>query len=131
MANTIEVQTIEDGERNYIIRLHIEGDGSGEETATQIIDVSTLHNSPTSLTLMRVSSAFVGFSAELYWDATANVHFWILPDYIQDVSFDGGMNSGIPNNAGTGVTGDVLVTTMGLVTGESGHAYMWFIKKYD
>ena len=128
MANTVEVQTINDGDRNLVIKVHIDGDGSGEETATNIVDISTLSGSPTSLRLLSILSGFVGFSAELLWDATADVHLFEIPDYELDMCFK--HFGGIPNNAGAGVTGDVLITTTGLGLGDTGHAVLHFIKTY-
>ena len=128
MANLIEKQTVMDGERNLVVKAHIEGDGSGEETATFLIDMSAYSNSPTSLKLLHLKAALTGFSAELYWDATSDIHLFNVPDF--DVDQDFGDFGGIPNNAGTGVTGDVNITTTGLGAGDTGHIVLHFLKKY-
>ena len=128
MTNTIEAQTINDGERNLVVKVHIDGDGSGEETATLLIDMSAYNNSPTSLRLDRVQAALTGFSVELLWDATTDVHATNIPDF--DVSQDFGHIGGLNNNAGTGVTGDVNFSTVGLGSGDTGTMMLYFTKKY-
>ena len=131
MANLIEKQTIQDGERNLVLKIHIDGDGSGEETSTLLIDVSSYAGSPTELVLKEIKAGLTGFSLELLWDATTDVHLFNVPDFDVDQSFDTSMFSGIPNNAGTGKTGDINFTTVGLGATDTGHIWMWFIKKYD
>ena len=128
MANTIEKQVINDGKLNYKVKVHIDGDGSGDEAATLLIDVSTLNHAPTGLVLISVNSALVGFTAELEWDATTNIHFWEIPDYDHSINLG---EAGIPNNAGAGVTGDVDITTTGLGAGDTGHMVLLFEKRYD
>lgn len=127
MANTIETQTIVDGSSNLVVKIHIDGDGTGDEAVTVLIDASTYSPAFTNSRLMHIHSNLVGFSAELIWDATTNVHAWICPDYDQDQDFT--HVGGIPNNTGAGRTGDVLITTTGLGAGDTGHIMLWFKKK--
>lgn len=128
MANTIQLQTINDGEVNLVVKLHIDGDGTGDEAATKIIDASTFNFSPAKLRLLSISSNFIGFTAELIWEATTPVHLFEIPDYDSEKDFS--KFRGIPNNGGVGVTGDVLLTTTGLGAGDTGHAVLHFIKTY-
>lgn len=128
MANTIQLQTINDGERNLVVKLHIDGDGSGDETATKIIDASTFTHSPVKLRLLKLAANLVGFTAELIWDATTPIHLFEIPDYDSDKDFS--KFGGIPNNGGVGVTGDVLITTTGLGAADTGHVILHFIKTY-
>ena len=127
MANTIETQTIVDGDRNLVVHVHIDGDGTGEETNTVLIDASTYTPAFTDVKLMSISSNLIGFSAELIWDATVNVHGWVMPDYEQDKDFS--KIGGLVNRAGAGKTGDMLLTTVGLGAGDTGHAILTFKKK--
>lgn len=133
MANTISKQTILDGDRNLVVKVTIVGDNTGDESATQLIDMSTYaartsDDAPVdSLQLLCVSSSLEGWSARLLWDATADVDLLHLPsgNYFDDFQRFGG----IPNNAGAGVTGDINITTVGLGT-ENGHLTLHFKKKY-
>ena len=127
MANTVETQTIVDGSRNLVVKVHIHGDGTGDESETLLIDASSYTPAATSLKLMEVKSNFVGFTAELIWDATTNVHAWQMPDYEQRQEF--WQVGGIPSNVGAGETGDVLITTSNLGNGDSGTALLFFKKR--
>lgn len=128
MANTITRQTLNDGEKNLTVKVHIVGDGSGEETNTVLIDASTYSPVlPTNARLMRTHSHMSGFTAELLWDATANVPAINIPDY--DESSDFSHIGGLKNNAGAGVTGDVLITTTGLGAGDKGTIILTFSKQ--
>jgi hypothetical protein len=135
MANTIDKQVLHDGDLNYIVKLHLQSDGaSGDIVAGNLVDVSTLTDSTgkvcTELVLIGIDSSLTGFTVELLWDATANVHLYNISDY--DVDVDLRRYGGIPNNAGAGKTGDVLYTTTGMtVAADTGHIIVSFIKKYD
>lgn len=119
MVNTLTNHTINDGQRNLVVKTHIVGDGSGEESDTVMIDASTFVNAPTDLKIVRAQAHFRGFSADLIWDATSNVDIFTIPaeDEFSECFRQYG---GIPNNAGTGKTGDVLISTTGLGAGDEG-----------
>lgn len=132
MANTVTKQKINDGPRNTVLHVMIVGDGSGEETATVIVDASDLSSTPTDLVLVGCHASLVGFTAKLSWDATANVDFLALGEGETDFNYtalgshDGG---GLINNAGAGKTGDVLITTTGLGNGDYGHVTLHLRKR--
>lgn len=128
MANTITRQVIENGPRNYVVKFSIVGDGSGDEVGTRVNAVTgdmSLENS-----LLFVQSALGGFSARLLWDASTDVFAAQIPadaevkKYFRDIG-------GIANNAGAGKTGDLLITTSGLVLGETGTLTVWIKKKAE
>ena len=125
MVNTVEVQTLVSGPRNLVLKVHIDGDGSGEETDTLIVDASAYGAS--EVKIMGVHGDFSGFTAELEWDATTNVHAMNIPDY--DVDADFTKFGGLINNAGAGKTGDILITTTGLGLGDTGHLILEMKKK--
>ena len=129
MANTITKQTIVDGSKRLIVKIHILGDGSGEETTTVLIDASSYTPAFTNEALYSVHSNLNGFTAELIWDATANVPLLHLADYEADwlQTETGGVS--IPNNAGAGKTGDILLTTTGLGAGDQGSIVIDIKKK--
>lgn len=131
MANTITKHTIVDGVRNLVVKVHIEGDGSGEETGTVLIDASSYTPAFTDCSLMSFHALFSGFTADLLWDATTDVVIMNVPDY--EVNYSPGEvelgYSPIPNNAGTGKTGDILITTIGLGLGDHGTIILKLRKK--
>jgi hypothetical protein len=112
MANTITKQTLVNDARNLVVKVHILGDNSGDEAATNIVDVSALDANIDRVKITRIQSSLEGFSANLIWDATANVDIITLPqsDMDQDYSSFGGL----VNNSTTGRTGDILIDTVGL-----------------
>lgn len=117
MANTITKQILANGSKYYIVKITIVGDGSGEETATRLN--TTSGDMGTNPTLLEVETALSGFSARLLWDATTDVMICQIPsDDSVKLCFKG---NPLPNNAGTGKTGDILITTSGLGNGDSGH----------
>lgn len=121
MTNTVTKQTIIDGDRNLVVKVHIMGDGSGEETLLAIIDASTYSPAFTSASLLGIHGSLGGFSAMLFWDATANIPLLNIPDY--EYNLNGhqiGWFGGIPNDSGAGKTGDILMTTAGLGAGDHG-----------
>lgn len=121
MANTITKQTIIDGSKYLYVNIHIHGDGSGEESATTLIDASTYTPAFTNCTLMGIHSTLNGFTAELLWDATTDVHLISIPDYQFNLNGEQiGWGAGIPNNAGAGKTGDINITTVGLGANDHG-----------
>tara|TARA_R100001224_G_scaffold68214_1_gene41340 strand:- start:508 stop:909 length:402 start_codon:yes stop_codon:yes gene_type:complete len=124
MADAVTSQTIQDGEKTAILKFTNVSDGTGE-SAVKKVDVSALATNSagqtcTSVAVSRIYWATVGMSVKLEFDATSNVLLVHLPaDSTGDEYYD--LFTGIPNNAGSGVTGDIDLTTVGH---SSGDAYM-------
>ena len=124
MADTVTSQTIQDGERVAVLKFTNESDGTGESSVKKV-DVSALTTnskgeSCTSVSIARIYWACVGMRVNIEFDASTNVLAIPLPaDSTGDEYYD--LFSGIPNNAGSGVTGDIDFTTVGH---SSGDAYM-------
>lgn len=131
MATSITVQTLKDGVRRATLKAHIV-EGGSELTDGLLVDVSALSGSPSAVSIEHVESYFSGFSALLEWDATTDVPILQLPDGESIFDFRNAENTTtgrLINNAGTGVTGDILVTTTGLGTGEQGTIIITVVKK--
>lgn len=122
MANIITTQIIKDDIHESIIKVNILGDASGEEANTIIYDASAYNWPTTENNLQYIEYDLHGFGASLLWDATVNVPMLSLVENCQ-AEVDFRKTGGIPNNAGAGKTGDILLTTLGLATvaGDSGH----------
>ena len=124
MADTVTSQTIQDGERVAVLKFTNVSDGTGE-SAVKKVDVSALTTnsageSCTSVSIARIYWACVGMRVNIEFDASTNVLAIPLPaDSTGDEYYD--LFSGIPNNAGSGITGDIDFTTVGH---SSGDAYM-------
>ena len=134
MADTVTTQTIIDGERNCIMKFTNVSDGTGESAVAKV-DVSALSSNSdgkacSEVRIMRVSHAIVGVSVRLFFDATTNVLLMELAE-----SSNGHMEfkefGGIPNNAGSGKTGDVLFTTKGHSSGDTYSIVLEMVKVYS
>lgn len=129
MANTITKTVINDGPKNHIVEVRIIGDGSGEETAASLIDVSATSEAPTGVVLEKIYWSLTGFSATLKWDATTDTVAFECVEGTGgiDMSVIGGP---IRNTAGDGKTGDLLLATTGLGNGDNGYIRIHAKKKY-
>ena len=134
MADAVASQTIQDGERTAVMRFTNVSDGTGE-SAVKKVDVSALAaNSAgqacTEVHIQRIYWMTVGMSVKLEFDATSSVLLThILADATGDEYYDN--FTAIPNNAGSGKTGDIDFTTVGHSSGDSYMIILEMIKKYD
>ena len=122
MADTVTSQTIQDGGKTAVLKFTNESDGTGEASVKKV-DVSALAtdsegNACTGVSIRRIYWATRGMGVDLEFDATTNVLAIPLPaDSTGDEYYD--LFTGIPNNAGSGVTGDIDFTTVGHSNGDS------------
>jgi len=133
MADAVTSQTIQDGEKTAIMKFTNVSDGSGE-SAVKKVDVSALTTnsageSCTSVSVARIYWATRGMGVNLEFDATSNVLLTGLPsDSTGDEYYD--LFTGIPNNAGSGVTGDIDLTTVGHSSGDTYSIILVLNKNY-
>jgi len=134
MADAVTTQTIIDGERNCVMKFTNVSDGTGESAVAKV-DVSALASNSAGVAcsevrLMRVSHAIVGMSVQMFLDATSNVLLMELAE-----SSNGHMDfkdfGGLPNNAGSGKTGDILFTTKGHSSGDTYSITLEMVKVYS
>ena len=101
----VVLQEIKDSDFEYVLKATT----TGTNSAASLVDVSAAEGAATDPRLSIVSVSWsVAAQTDILWDATSNV---------VALSLSGSGNMGhthdmpaIPNNAGSGVTGDVLVT---------------------
>jgi hypothetical protein len=129
MPNAINVTEVQDGEYLYIVEVDITGDGSGDESGTVLIDFSAIYNPHNyqDLALRKFIANLTGFSATLLFDATTDQKFLEITE--GDSGFDY-MVAGGPkvDRTTTGKTGDILITTLGLGSGDCGTMRLEFKK---
>jgi len=103
------VQTIIDGVRNTVIKVT----GSGAVTDEVIVDVSALIPACTLVKIVYMdTSVDLGITACLLkWYATSSVTIMNLNTVHGDYDFS--RFGGLTNNAGSGVNGDITLTTVG------------------
>ena len=133
MADAVTSQNIQDGEKTAIMKFTNVSDGTGE-SAVKKVDVSALTTnsageSCTSVSVARIYWATRGMGVNLEFDATSNVLLTGLPsDSTGDEYYD--LFTGIPNNAGSGVTGDIDFTTVGHSSGDTYSIILVLNKNY-
>jgi len=134
MADAVTTQTIIDGERNCVMKFTNVSDGTGESAVAKV-DVSALASNSAGVScsevrVMRVSHAIVGMSVQMFLDASSNVLLMELAE-----SSNGHMDfkdfGGLPNNAGSGKTGDILFTTKGHSSGDTYSITLEMVKVYS
>ena len=133
MADAVTTQTIQDGQRKAVMKFTNVSDGTGESAVAKV-DVSALQanangDACTSVTIQRIYWATRGMGVNLFFDATSNVLITGLPaESTGDEYYDN--FTGIPNNAGSGKTGDILFTTVGHSSGDTYSIILELVKEY-
>jgi hypothetical protein len=135
MADAVTTQILYDDGGHAVLHLTNVSDGTGESAAIKV-DASALRGGGTTTryAVERIKWATVGMGFNLLFDATADVLFWTCGnatsqgdiDYTQGGTGPGG--PGLTNNAGAGVTGDILLTTAGHNAGDSYVVTLWLRK---
>jgi hypothetical protein len=133
MADAVTSQIILDGERLFIGKFTNISDSTGESGVIKI-DVSALAasasgNACNGVKINKIWAQTIGMSVDILWDATTDLICETIPEnqfYLMDYSSFGGL----PNNAGTGKTGDVLFSTVGAAAGDRYTIIIEAIKTY-
>ena len=139
MADAVTSQTILDsGGRDLVMKFTNISDGTGESAVAKI-DVSALTSSAITgqscnrVVLQRIWFSNVGLGWSLYWNATSNMFICQSPkDWTDtwDVTDSSQTLPGIPNNAGSGINGDLLLTTNDHTSGDTYSIVIWATKGY-
>jgi len=133
MADAVATQILFDGERKAIMKFTDLSDGVGE-TKVLKVDVSTLAPSAAGkacdgVTITKIYAMTHGLQVAVYWDATTDVLATVIPqntNYVADYESFGGLT----NNAGAGVTGDVLFSTLDPTAGDTYTITLEMVKSY-
>ena len=133
MADAVTSQTIQDGERKAVLKFTNASDGPGE-SAVKKVDVSALTanhlgQACTSVQINKIWWQCTGLSVKIDFDASTNVLAIGLSEN-SNGHHDYSSFSGIPNNAGSGKTGDLDFTTVGASSGDSYMIILELIKSY-
>ena len=116
MADAVSSQTLVDTDKRTVIKITNLSDGNGE-SAVKKVDVSTLSGAPSKVTIDQIWYDIGGMRVQIDFDATTNVPALVLGGSAAAGNVQGHLDfrsfGGIKNNAGSGVTGDIDVTTSG------------------
>ena len=121
MTDAVTAQTLFDDGGHIVRHLTNVSDGTGESAVIKV-DVSAMVGAPTLVAVEGIAWATVGMGFNLLWDADTDVLFFTCGNTTNNGYIDftkGGRYPGIINNAGTGVTGDILLTTVGHTAADS------------
>jgi hypothetical protein len=110
MADAVTSQILVDGERNVVMKFTNVSDGTGEAAVLKV-DVSALSGAPTSVKITGIDYDVSGMGVNILWDATTDVPAFVLGQGQAKLDFS--KFGGLINNAGAGVTGDILFSTIG------------------
>lgn len=141
MADATTTQTLFDDGGHIVVHLTNVSDGTGESDVTKV-DISTFvgGGTTTRVALEAISWACVGMGFNLLWEASTDVLFFTTGnttssgfiDYVNGPSAmgvgSGPGRTGITNNAGAGVNGDIGLTTVGHTAGDSYVVTLWLRK---
>lgn len=134
MADAVATQTIQDDGKTAIFRFTNVSDGTGESAVVKI-DASSLAPDPmtnaacTSVTIQKIYYSTIGMGVKIFFDATSDVLAWQLnADWSDTLDFSD--FTGVPNNSGSGKTGDIAFTTVGHSSGDVYNIVMQVSKSY-
>ena len=121
MADAVTSQTLVDTDKRAVVKLTNLSDGSGE-SAVKKVDVSALNSHPDGTACSRVTIDQIwydvgGMRVALEWNASTNVVCMVLGGSAAAGNVHGHMDfrsfGGIKNNAGSGINGDLDLSTSG------------------
>lgn len=114
MADAVATQVILNGEKNVVLKFTNISDGTGESAVTKVAAATY----GTTAKIQRIRYSTDGMAVRILWDATADVVCWLIPANQSD-TLDFTQFGGLPNNGGSGVTGDIQFTTVGHTSGDT------------
>lgn len=124
MANVVTTQLLIDGASKIVLLCTGVLDTSNEAAVAKL-DVSALAGAPTRIAIEEVEYSISGaLKVILAWDATADVTFAALSGQ-GEMCFD----PPVINNAGAGITGDVMLSTVGYTSGTEAYSVLIRAKK--
>tara|TARA_R100000742_G_C4271158_1_gene90016 strand:+ start:964 stop:1368 length:405 start_codon:yes stop_codon:yes gene_type:complete len=133
MADAVTSQTLIDGPQTAVMKFTNVSDGTGE-SAVKKVDVSALSNSAsglacTGVVIEKMWWQCIGMKVKLLFDATTDA-FCIELGENQSGHHDYTSFGGLTNNAGSGVTGDIMFTTVGHTSADTYTIILYMRKKY-
>jgi len=138
MADAVTSQKIVDTDKKLVYKFTNISDGSGE-ASVENIDVSGLNTNSEGDTCSRITLTQIwydlgGMRVAIEWNATSNVVALVLGGSaaagVENGHFDFREFGGISNNAGSGINGDVDLTTHGHTAHDHYTIVAEFIKSY-
>lgn len=111
MAITVTKQVLVDNDPTYVVKLHLVSGAASDVTAQSLLDVSTLAGAPATVKIYSITASGSDMDVDLHWDATTDVDIITLPP--GETIYDFRWMGGLINNAGSGITGDIMFSSRG------------------
>lgn len=131
MADVVTSQTIFDGERKAVMKFTNVSDGTGESAVLKVnasaLNPSAFGKACDGVTIEKIHASINGMSVSILWDATTDVPAFIAAPGMYTFDFS---TLQLPNNAGTGVNGNILFTTIGASAGDTYTIVLDMVKSY-
>ena len=128
MANLVAIQTQSDGPVNHVQSINIQGDGSGDEYDTPLLDSQLADPVCETFSIHRIAGRLEGFEAVLRFGGLSKPVLWHLPA-ADAFDFDFSHTGGLKDPRMAGFDGTVLMTTLGLGIGDEGSVIIEAKKK--
>ena len=133
MADAVTSQTIFDNSKSVIQKFTNISDGTGESAVVKV-DVSALATSAkgetcTGVTIEKIWWQCIGMKTRLFFDATSDAFIIELGEN-QSGHHDYTSFGGLTNPASSGVTGDIMFTTVGHSSADTYTIIMQVRKSY-
>jgi hypothetical protein len=115
MADAVTSRVLAESASGLTLLLTNVSDGTGE-SAVNKVDVSALTPAVARVSIRKIHYITNGMGANLLWDADTDVLAFPVPNtagLYGCMDFTQFAPGKLSNNAGTGITGDVLLTTVG------------------
>ena len=133
MADAVTSQTLIDGPQTAVMKITNISDGTGE-SAVKKVDVSALSSSAggdtcTGVVIEKMWWQCIGMKVQILFDATTDV-FCIELGENQSGHHDFTSFGGLTYIAGSGVTGDIMFTTVGHTSADTYTVILYMRKKY-
>jgi hypothetical protein len=134
MADAVTSQTLVDNNTTAVMLFTNLSDSTGESLVTKVnvanLAVNALGQACTGVSVQKIHTACHGMEFRLFWDATTDVVFFASAQNNQ-FTFDFSNFGGLRNNAGTGKTGNILLSTADAGAGDTYTLVLEMTKYYN
>ena len=134
MADAVTSQTLVDNQTTAVMLFTNISDGTGESLVTKVnvanLAPNALGQACTGVSVNRIHTSCHGLEFRLFWGASSNVFFFGSSQNSQ-YSFDFANFGGMRNNASTGKTGNILLSTADQSLGDTYTLVLEMTKYYN
>jgi len=125
MPDDVDIQVLNNGERNLIIKLTGKSDGTGE---TNVKKVDLTNYGCDKVSLLKVDYDIRGMGIDLFWKGTPNKRIITLSEGQCELSWED--VGGLVNDANNS-NGNILLTTLGANANDTYTITLFLKKKYE